>query len=191
MVIISAEQFLKIYNQLPPATAGEIILPFDLLKISLDRKWEWTKISRGANRLSIFFLDGDYQLLHDSYPDLSILFHVKLDVSAAPHSLGSMPAFAGRTVTADQFFNALNNLPDPIKLQLINNPYQLVRWYQKIRLVGISNTVEEQTIAIGFEVIEENETRVYTFQASTIAANFFIDQLNTLYPDLDLTMPGY
>ena len=70
VVFIPSEQFLKIYNMLPPSSAGQIISPFDLLRFSYDQTWVWTKVSKNDNRLSIFFLRGDNEILTDSYPDI-------------------------------------------------------------------------------------------------------------------------
>ncbi len=191
IVLISADQFLKIYNMLPSAAAGQIISPFDLLKFSYEQTWAWTKVSKNDSRLSIFFLRGDNEILIDSYPDISVLYERSISGESAKKSLDSIPEFMGRTFSAQQFFQAFNKLPRPTKLQLINNPYQLLKWHQHISRVGIANQIHEYTIQIGFEVADQLTTKIYTFQASTIAANHFINQLNSLYPDLKLKMPEF
>ncbi|MBD3288137.1 hypothetical protein GF337_04980 [candidate division KSB1 bacterium] len=191
VVLLSSEQFLKIYNMLSPAAAGQIISPFDLLRFSHDQSWVWTKISKSDDRLSIFFLKGDNEILTDSYPDISVLYERPFGSETRIKSLESLPEFRGRTFTAQQFFRAFNQLPRPTKLQLINNPYRLLQWHQHISKVGISNGIQDYTIQIAFEVADQLDTKIYTFQASTIAANHFINQLNSLYPELNLKMPEF
>ena len=106
-------------------------------------------------------------------------------------SIASIPLFSGRTLTPEQFFNAFNNLPHTIKLQLINNPFQLIKWNKNIKLVAISRYVENHTVLIAFEVFNGVENEVHTFQGSELAANYLITQLNSLYPDLNLKIPGF
>jgi hypothetical protein len=184
-LVISADQFLKIYNTLPPQSAGAIISPLELLKTFYHNQWVWTKITKGESSLHFYFLDGANQLLLDSYPDLSLFYRVVIDEKTSYQSIETMNIFSGRTITPEQFFNAFNRLPNSIKLQLINNPFQLVKWHGDIRSVAIARYIEGNTVLIGFEV----SNGVHTFQASEIAVNYLIAQLNSLYPALKLTMP--
>lgn len=188
-LIISVDQFLKLYNLLPPRSAQEIISPFELLKILHSQKWTWTKIIKGENTLRFFFLDADNQLLLDSYPDFSVIYNITTMKESQETALESMSIFSGRSISFEQFFNSFNSLPNPIKLQLINNPYQLIKWYNNIRLVAISRFVKNHTVLIGFEVFNGIDNEVYTFQASEIATNYLITQLNLLYPNLKFEMP--
>lgn len=188
-VVVSADQFLRLYNLLPPRSAHEIISPFDLLKIFQSNQWIWTKIIKDENSLSFIFQDGDNQILMDSYPDLAVLYHVATIEISKQTSLASMASYSDRTFSPKQFFEAFSNLPNPIKLQLINNPFRLIKWYKNIKLVAISRFVENNTVSIGFEIFNGIDYEIHTFQASELAANYLIAQLNVLSPNLDLKIP--
>ena len=188
-VVISADQFFHLYNLLPTRSAQEIVAPLTLLKIYHSNKWVWMEITKEETSLRFIFLKGDNQPLLDSYPDLGVLYHVYLHEKTEQKSLESIPEFAGRTLSAEKFFNAFISLPDSRKLQLINNPFQLVKWYKNIRLVAISRYVKQHTVLIGFEIFNEIDNEVYTFQASELATNYLIARLNSLYPELNFNMP--
>ena len=188
-IIITSQQFKDLYNQIPPRFSYDVISPFDLLKLSHSRKWTWTKIIKGENNLSFYFLDGDKQLLMDTYPPLTVLYNIPHASGNHNASLDSMSMFKGRTFTAEQFFNAFDDFPNAVKLQLINNPYLLIKWDENIRKVGISRYSFDNTVLLGFELNQGIYTEVYTFESSELAANYLIARLNELYPELNLLFP--
>ncbi|MBC8183219.1 hypothetical protein H8E88_19110 [candidate division KSB1 bacterium] len=188
-VLLNPEQFRIIYNQIPPRLSFDIISPFDFLKLSHSRKWTWTKISKQENNLSFYFLDGDKQLLMDTYPPLTVLYNIPHENNFHSTSLDSMDMFRGRTFSREQFFTAFDELSNHVKLQLINNPYQLIKWEKDIRKVGISQYTTDNVVLIGFEINQNIYTEVSTFEASELAANFLIARLNELFPELYLEFP--
>ncbi len=188
-VIITSEQFKKFYNQIPPRFSYDIISPFNLLKLLHNKKWTWTKIVKGENSLSFYFLDGDKQILMDTYPPLTVLYNIPNSEKNHNVSLDSMEVFQGRTFSAQQFFTAFDDLSNTVKLQLINNPFLLIKWDKNIRQVAIGRYMNEQVVLIGFEINQGIYTEVYTFEASELAANYLIAHLNELYPELNLHFP--
>ena len=188
-ILITPEQFRTIYNQIPPRFSFDIISPFDFLKLSHSRKWTWTKISKEENNLSFFFLDGDKQLLMDTYPPLTVLYNLPHTNNLHSTSLDSMEMFHGRTFSREQFFIAFDELSNHVKLQLINNPSQLIKWENNIRKVGISRYAFDNTVKIGFEINQNIYTEVATFESSELAANFLVARLNETFPDLYLEFP--
>ncbi|UCE06215.1 MAG: hypothetical protein JSW07_21975, partial [bacterium] len=184
-LLITADQFRNLYNQIPIRISGDIISPFDLLKLSHSRKWIWTKIVKNDSSLSFFFFDGDKQLLMDTYPPLSVLYDIPEADELGAVSLDSMAEFRGRTLNRDQFFTVFDDLPASVKLQLINNPFQLVKWDRNIQQIGISRYVDDNTVSVGFQVNQGIYIEVYTFEASDWAVDIFIEKLNTQYPELN------
>ena len=188
-VLLSPEQFRNIYHQIPPRFAFEIISPFDILKLSHSRKWSWTKITKAENSLSFFFMDGDKQLLMDTYPPLTVLYELPLANNLRSVTIDSMPMFQGRTISREQFFAAFDELSDQVKLQLINNPFQLIEWESNIRKVGISRYAIDNTVMLGFEVTQNIYTEVHTFDASELATNYLVARLNEIYTTSYLEYP--
>ncbi|NOZ60672.1 MAG: hypothetical protein GXO74_03230 [Calditrichaeota bacterium] len=188
-VMLSASKFKELYSQIPPRYSYDIIAPFDLLRLSHSRKWAWTKITKDENNLAFYFLDGDKQLLMDTYPPLIVLYNLPNSETKQPTSLDSMKFFQNRTFSPEQFFAAFDDLPNAVKLQLINNPYQLIQWDSSIKKVGISRYSIDHSVLLGFEILQGIYTEIYTFEASELAANYLIAHLNELYPELNLTFP--
>ncbi len=188
-LLITADQFLNLYNQIPIRIAGDVVLPLDLLKLSHSRKWIWTKIVKNDSSLSFFFFDGDKQLLMDSYPPLSVLYTISEVDRTDSISLESMEIFKDRIISCDQFFAVFDDLPNSVKLRLINNPFQLVKWDKNIQKVAISRFVDDNTVSIGFQVNQGIYTEVYTFEASDWAVDIFIEKLNSIYPDINFEYP--
>jgi len=188
-VILSADQFLTIYNSMPPQSAQEIISPLDLLKLFYSNQWVWTKVSKEESSLRFIFQQGNYQPLLDSYPAFSVLYQSDMSRSVQK-TLSEIPYFSDRILTPEQFFSAFNSLPDARKLQIINNPFLLLRWNRKISAVAISKNVENFTVLIGFEIADNFERKIFTFEASELAIGYLITQINLLFPELNLSMPG-
>ncbi len=187
--IILADQFRDLYGQFPPNLAGELISPFDLLKLSHSRKWVWTKIVKSDSSLSCYFLDGDKQLLLDSYPPISVLSAIADSSQIASPALDLMEPFTGRTISRDQFFAAFDELPNSVKLQLINNPFLLVKWDKNIQKVAISWYATGDVVRLGVQVKQGIYSEVHIFEANIWAVELFIEKLNRLYPGLHYVDP--
>jgi hypothetical protein len=188
-LLITADQFRDLYNQIPIRIAGDVISPYDLLKLTHSHKWVWTKIVKNDSSLSFFFFDGDKQLLMDTYPPLSVLYTIPEANQSTSLSLDAMDIFKGRIISRDQFFAVFDDLPNSVKLQLINNPFQLVKWDRNIQKVGLSHFVDDSIVRIGFQVNQGIYTEVYTFEASDWAVDIFIEKLNSLYPEINFEYP--
>ncbi len=189
-ITITADQFLNLYHQFPPPIAFEMMGPFDLLKLAHSGNWIWTKIVKDANSLSIYCLDGEKQLLMDAYPPLAALYDITGTMSFRTVSLDSMPMYAGRVISRDQFFRAFDDLANSVKIQLINNPTILIKWDKNIRRVGISRYAIDNLVKIGMEINNGLYIDVIPFDASEWAADFLIEKLNELYPELHLESPN-
>ncbi|MBN2010654.1 hypothetical protein JW960_15010 [candidate division KSB1 bacterium] len=188
-VVISFTQFLQIYTMLPPNSAQQIIPPFTLLRLIHDKQWTRTRISKGEQQLSFFFLDSDNQLLLDSYPMLGAIYDVTSSTRLKRSTLQGMPQFTGRTVTSEQFFTALLDLPANIQRQIISNPFELIAWQQNLSSVAISKFVTDDTVILGFEISNGFDSSVQMFESSQLAIGYLINKLNELYPDVNISMP--
>ncbi len=188
-LLITADQFNNLYNQIPIRVASDVISPYDLLKLTHSHKWVWTKIIKNDSSLSCYFFDGDKQLLMDTYPPLSVLYTIPEADRSSQMSLDLMDMFKGRMISRDQFFVAFNDLPNSVKLQLINNPFQLVKWDGNIQKVGLSRYIDDGIVSIGFQVNQGIFTEVFTFEASSWAIDIFIEKLNSLYPGINFAYP--
>lgn len=190
-LLISSDNFLDLYNQMPNRFSTKVISPFDLLKLTHSDQWVWTKLVKSENNINIYFFDGDKQLIMDTYPPMTVLYDVSTPEQEKRATLDSLEMYRGRTISRDKFFETLDNLSsNTTKYQLINDPFQLIKWDKSIRRVGISRYITPNfTVNIGFEVKQGIYTEIYTFEASELAAGYFIAKLNELYPGLNFEFP--
>ena len=188
-VMITADQFRTLYNQIPPRISYDVISPFDLLKLYHSKKWIWTKIVKTETLLSIYFLDGERQLLMDSYPSLSVLYNIPQTENRHEVALDSMNIYQGRTITSDQFFSAFDDLSNSIKRQIISNPFQLIKWDKNIRKVAISRYSIDNIVNVAFEINQGIYTEIYTFEARELAVYYLITKLNDLHSELYIDYP--
>ena len=188
-VFITRDQLLNIYNDVPPRLARAIVPPLDLLKVIQSQQWVRTKIVKTDKTLNFYLMDGKNQLIYDSYPDRSMFYRVQLELYTNSHGLESMDEFYTRTFTSAQFFSTFCELPNSIKLQLINDPYFLIRYNNRIVSVGISRYSHDGIVNLGFDIRDGSNGNIKIFQSSLISANYLISGLNEKYSDLKLSFP--
>ncbi|MEE4311434.1 MAG: hypothetical protein V2J62_06145 [candidate division KSB1 bacterium] len=188
-VFITRDQLLSIYNDVPPRLARAIVPPLDLLKVIQSQQWVRTKIVKTDKTLNFYLMDGKNQLIYDSYPDRSLFYGVHLELNTNSHGLESMDEFSSRIFTSGQFFSTFCDLPNSIKLQLINDPYFLIRYHKRIVSVAISRYSHDGIVNLGFDVRDGSNGNIKIFQSSLISANYLISGLNEKYSDLEFSFP--
>lgn len=186
---LTRENFLAFYRRLSIDEAREMVEPLNLNKMMRTENWTRTRIVGGQNSLSVYFLDESGQLIMDSYPSRQVL-DIAESIERPGQRLEDYGAFTGNIVSAETFYAAFDELTNILQLQIINNPYDLIRWGNDLERVGISRYSEYAVVEIGFEVNVGGQTRVYTYQASEIAAGYLIQAMNRIQPGKKLTMPG-
>jgi len=163
-VMLSADHFRKLYLQLPPPVADEIISPFDLLEIINRGRWRRTYFEQSGGGLAIYLLDASNRVLQHLELDSLLLSQLKRGEVAIAESLDQLPVFKNRIYSAEQFFNALNTFPEDVRRSMVPHPETLLEVAGQIVRVGISDETLSGFIELGFEFFDGTQHRVVVIQ---------------------------
>jgi hypothetical protein len=151
-VMISPDQFRRLYLQLNPETAAEIISSFDLLELINRENWDRTYFEKDGNGLNIYLLDTENRVLRQLTIPPDLLYGMGESQVKMDQSLDAMPQFGSRIYPADLFFQTLDRLGDAVRKETIPQPDQLLRFPGRITRVGISGQGFSGFTELGFEI---------------------------------------
>ena len=188
-IMLTRENFLAFYRRLSNDEAREIVEPLTLSKMMRNSQWKRSRIVGGQQNISVYFIDDSGELIMDSHPSRHVLEFAE-SIRQPGQRLESYAEFSGHIVNALTFYDAFEELSKILQLQIINNPYNLIRWGNDLVRVGISRYSDNAVVEIGFEVNVGGQTRIFMYQASEIAAGYLIQEINKLQPSNKLSLPG-
>lgn len=151
-VMISPDQFRRLYLQLNPETAAEIISSFDLLELINRENWDRTYFEKDGNGLNIYLLDTENRVLRQLTIPPALLYGMGESQVEMDQSLDNMPQFGSRIYPANLFFQTLDRLGDAVRKDAIPQPDQLLRFPGRITRVGISGQGFSGFTELGFEI---------------------------------------
>lgn len=151
-VMLSPDDFRRLYLGLPTSTAQEIISPFEILKIFSEDRFKRTYLEKQGNGLQVYFLDAENRVLRRLLIGANLLELISQNERAVDGTLDSFPKFKNRVYPADQFLNALESLPDDSRRNVLPQPERLLMVAGRIVRVGISDETISGNIELGFEI---------------------------------------
>lgn len=151
-VMLSPEDFRRLYLGLPTSMAQEIISPFDLLKISSEDRLARTYLEKQGTSLQVYFLDAENRVLRRLMINADQLALIAQSQLVSDGSLDGFPKFNNRIYPADQFFNTLESFPEDLRRNVIPQPERLLTVAGRIARVGISDETVSGNIELGFEI---------------------------------------
>lgn len=163
--MISADHFVELYQKLPPVLSNEIISPYSLLTLLSGNQWKRTFFERqGEEQLQIYLLDDHNQVLHRLTVGPVLMEHIQRGEVAIHTRLDQLVDFSAHIYPAEQFFAALNTLPEADKKSILNSPGNLLTVSGRIVRVGISSRPVAGALDIGFEVEDMQGAKVIMTQ---------------------------
>ena len=151
-VMISPDQFRRLYLHLDPETAGEIIPSFDLLELINRENWDRTYFEKDGDGLTIYLLDTENRVLRQLTISPGMLYGMGESQVEMDQSLDDLPQFGSRIYPADLFFQTLDRLGDTVRKDAIPQPDQLLRFPGRITRVGIARQGVSGFTEMGFEI---------------------------------------
>lgn len=164
-VMLSAEHFRELYQKLPSGIAAEMISPFDLLRLTSEKRWVRAYLEKSAEGLMIYLLEPGNQVLRQLRVTAATLALMTRRGESASQSLEEMAGFQNRIYTADRFFAALAALTEEERRGLIAQPERLLEVSETLTRVGISDENLAGFVDLGVEVQAGGRRRVLLFQA--------------------------
>jgi hypothetical protein len=163
-LIISADHFRHLYNELPPELAAELLSPYTLVRIVSKNEWDRAFFEPGASGFSIYFLNKDNRVLQQLTVSADMLARMEHGETPRIDRLENLPQFANRIYAADRFFRALESVSEDVRRQAVPWPENLLKSPGRVSRVAISDEVLSGYIELGFELEEPTQTRVILFQ---------------------------
>ena len=151
-LLVPPDLFRKLYLELPPEVAQEIISSFELLELINNRDWERTYFEKDGDGLNIYMLDKENRVLKRLPISPDLLYMMAYSDVAFGKKLEDFPIFQDRIYPADLFFHVLKDLTPEVRDGVIRRPEHLLRVPGNIVRVGISDETISGFIRIGFEI---------------------------------------
>jgi len=151
-VMISPDQFRRLYLKLNPKTAAKIISSFDLVQLINREHWDRTYFEKDGDGLTIYLLDTENRVLQQLTIPPGLLYGMGESQVEMDQSLNDMLQFDNRIYPADRFFQALDRLGETVRKDVILQPDQLLRYPGRINRVGISGQDLSGFTELGFEI---------------------------------------
>jgi hypothetical protein len=164
-VMTTADHFLELYFKLPELLSQEIASPYTLLSAHADGNWTRTFFEKFDGQISLYLLDDQNRVLRQFTISAELLDHIQRGDVAISTILENLADFADRIYPADQFFRALEALPEEVRRGVVSQPLGLLRTHGKLVKVGISDEVQDGYIEIGFEFHDVQGPKVVLAQA--------------------------
>lgn len=163
-LIISADHFRHLYNELPPALAAELLSPYALVHMVSKNEWDRAFFEPAANGFNIYLLNRDNRVLKQLTVSGDMLARMEHGETPRTDTLENLPQFENRIYAADRFFKALEAVSEDVRRQGVPWPENLLKSPGRVSRVAISDEVLSGYIEMGFEMEESNQTRVILFQ---------------------------
>jgi hypothetical protein len=151
-LLVPPDLFRRLYQELPPDVAKEIIPPFEFLELINNRDWERTYFEKDGNGLNIYMLDKDNRVLKRLPISPDLLYMMDYSDVVFGERLDNFPIFEGRIYPGDLFFHVLKDLTPEVRDGVIRRPEHILRLPGNIVRVGISDEALSGFIQIGFEI---------------------------------------
>ena len=151
-VMLSPDDFRRLYLGLPASISHEILSPFEILKIFSEDRFSRTYFEKQGNGLQVYFLDTENRVLRRLLIDANLLELISQNERTVDGTLDSFPKFKNRVYPADQFLSALESLPDDSRRNVLPQPERLLMVAGRIVRVGISDETISGNIELGFEI---------------------------------------
>jgi len=163
-LIISADHFRHLYNELPPELAAELLSPYDLVRIISEDEWDRAFFEPGASGFTIYLLNQDNRVLKQLTVPGDMMARIERGETPRTDTLDNLPQFENRIYPAERFFQALEAVSEDVRRQGVPWPENLLKSPGRVSRVAISDEVISGYIELGFELEESNRTRVILFQ---------------------------
>jgi hypothetical protein len=168
-VMVSDEDFRRLYHNLPLAVAQDIVSPYELLQLVSDGRWMRTYFEKTPDGLSAYLLDSTNRVLRQFDLSKTMLERLEQGETLSAQSLDELPNYENRIYPADRFFDVLETFPEDLRRAMVPQPEVLLNTPGRIARVGISDEAVSGFIELGFEIVDGNRHWVIPVQGNELA----------------------
>jgi hypothetical protein len=190
-VMLSSDQFRKLYLKLSPLMAQEIASPFELLKLFNDERLDRIYFEKAGDGLKVYFLDHQNRVLRKLRITPALLHRIEQGETALQGPLENFDNFRNRIYQADRFFYVLASLPEDLRRSVVSQPEIFLNISGFISRIGISDEAVSGFIQLGFEIEDASGLRVIMIKGREWAVWHLRSQLeDKMSPFSILGTPG-
>jgi hypothetical protein len=164
-VMISPEHFRSLYLKLSPSIARRILSPTELLRLLGEEQWDRTYIRKFQNQLNIYLINRNNQVLREIDVADSTLVQIERRKIIFEGTLEEWGASPDSIFPADRFFSALDNLPEDVQAEILEQPEQILNESGRLVRVGFPPLLQTLWVDIGFELLDGSVRRVVVLPA--------------------------
>jgi len=151
-LLVPPDLFRRLYLELQPEVAQEIIPPFELLELVNNQDWDRTYFEKDKDGLNVYLLNQENRVLRKLAISPDLLYLMTDSEVLADQRLENFPVFDGRIYAGRFFFQVLQKLTEDVRKGVIQRPENILDVPGHIVRVGISDEAISGFIQIGFEV---------------------------------------
>jgi hypothetical protein len=163
-LMLSADQFLRLYSALPATLRQEVVSPYRLLALVHQGRWERTFFQKQGATVALHLLDGHNSVLSTLTISDTVREYIDRGEVAVAGRLSSLSDFARQIYPADLFFETLATLPEAVQQGVLPQPESLLASTDRILRVGVSSDAFDGAVTLGFEREGADGPRVILLQ---------------------------
>ncbi|MFC1564497.1 hypothetical protein ACFL6G_06140 [candidate division KSB1 bacterium] len=178
--VITGNKFIELYKTLSRQNAEQVLAPLRLLRLITDESIKYCLFGTSGDNYEVILLNEHNEIIHQAGLPAEIFSD---SGGMRVTNRINQRRFLNETnkiVTREIFYRAYNELTDNLKLQIVNDPFSLVLWGDRMMRAAIFNEEVSGAIPVIFEVRSGNEIDYLEFQARPLAVYYLIQQLNDL-----------
>ncbi|MBN2289004.1 MAG: hypothetical protein JXQ83_06690 [Candidatus Glassbacteria bacterium] len=162
-VILSRDQFLEMYSDLPYYQSSLIIEPFHLLElIGKFPSWERTLIVLDTEGMFFYLVDGLNNVLESIVMPREYTDFFVQEKKTRNYPLDAVGTLAGGIYPAEAFFGALALLGPQEREGIPLTPVELISWRYRLQRVAVSpGAMIVDRMEMGFELVQEDGLKTY------------------------------
>ncbi len=160
LISLTKNQFIRIYQDLPPIISNKIIGSDDLINYFHRSDWDKTFIFKKVNNFEIIMVDGNYGVINSiliSEKNSKYLANFKKTMHT---SLENIEALSSRIYDVREFMEALYKMSQEERNKVIYSPSEFLGWGNRLKRIGISEISENNLVQIGFEIHSSDNKKV-------------------------------
>ncbi len=160
LIRLTKGQFVKIYSSLPSTISNKIIDPYNLINYFHRSDWVKTFVFQKETGIEIVMVDGRFGILKSILISGKDANYLENYGKIIPTSLENIEELSSRIYDVSEFMEAIYKMRQSARDKIIYNPFNFLRWGNRLKRVGISEISEDNLVQIGFEIHTLNKKEV-------------------------------
>jgi len=181
-MVLTRDQFLEMYSELPFYQSSLIIEPIHLLElIGKFPSWERTLIVIEPEGLNFYLVDGMNNVLESVTTPYEYTEFFLQERQTRDYPLDAVATLAGGIYPAEVFFDALVLLSPQERDGIPITPVELISWRYRLQRVAVSpGALIGDRMELGFELIQADGLKTYRILGLSSSVLSLVTRMNEI-----------